>query len=234
MESEKYPPDLLLAAIAPRNAATFAHGSEIGFVGMDFYAAGRGGVLGDVRADVVVAAFVFFAPEVLATAWDRSESVMPRRRAAEEFAECGHRWAPEHLPPGVDYDRLAQLLGAVVANASVAAAPVFAGHRLLSLPDDAAALVQHRVNSIRELRGALHGAAVLTVGLTPREAIAVRTPEWSAVFGWPEPSPDPGPLKERWQLAEARTDRMLGKHLAVLDDSEREELVALMKSLKFE
>ncbi len=111
---------------------------------------------------------------------------------------------------------------------------MFAGHRLLPRPDDAVALVQHRVNSIRELRGALHGAAVLTVGLTPREAIAVRTPEWSAVFGWPEPTPDPAPLKERWQLAEARTDRMLGKHFAVLADGEREELVALMKSLTFE
>ena len=42
--------------------ATYAYGAELGFEGMDFYVAGRGGALGDVPADVVAAAFVFFAP----------------------------------------------------------------------------------------------------------------------------------------------------------------------------
>jgi hypothetical protein len=36
------------------------------------------------------------------------------------------------------------------------------------------------------------------------------------------------PLRDRWQLAEARTDRMLGKHFAVLDEVERKELVDLL------
>ena len=37
-------------------AETFARGSELGFEGMDFYIAGRGGALGDVPAEVVSAA----------------------------------------------------------------------------------------------------------------------------------------------------------------------------------
>ena len=52
--------------------ATYAYGAELGFEGMDFYAAGRGGVLGEVSADVVTAAFVFFEPGTVRAAWERS------------------------------------------------------------------------------------------------------------------------------------------------------------------
>ena len=72
---------------------------------------------------------------------------------------------------------------------------------------------------------------MLTVGLAPVEAIVVRTPTMLSVFGWPEPHPDPKPLHDRWALAEARTDRMFGRHLAVLDDEERAELVEVLGSL---
>lgn len=209
------------------DAATFARGAELGFEGMDFYVAGRGGALGDVPADVVVAALVFFAPGVITPAWERSSVVMPRRAGAQEWAACGHEWARAHLADGPDYARFADLLGRVVARASVAGAPVFAGWRTLTEPDDPKALAQHRFNAIRELRGALHGAAVLTVGLLPVEAIMVRTPAVAGLFGWPEPHPDPGPLRDRWQLAEARTDRMVGKYVGLLDAGERTELVAL-------
>jgi hypothetical protein len=84
---------------------------------------------------------------------------------------------------------------------------------------------------LRELRGALHGAAVLTVGLTPVEAVVVRTPAMLRAFGWSEPYPEPKPLHDRWGLAEARTDRMFGRNLAVLDDEERTELVEMLAPL---
>ena len=51
--------------------ACYAHGAELGFEGMDFYVAGRGGVLGDTPADVVVAAFVYFHPDTIRAAWER-------------------------------------------------------------------------------------------------------------------------------------------------------------------
>lgn len=209
------------------DSATFARGTELGFGGIDFYVAGRGGALGEVPADVVVAALVFFAPEVIRPAWERSAAVMPRRAAAHEWATCGHMWARAHLGDGPDYVRFAELLGRIVDRASVAGAPVFAGWRTLREPGDAKALVQHRFNALRELRGALHGAAVLTVGLLPVEAIMVKTPAMATIFGWPEPHPEAEPLRDRWQLAEARTDRMVGRYLALLDAGERTELVAL-------
>jgi len=72
---------------------------------------------------------------------------------------------------------------------------------------------------------------VLTVGLTPFEAIAVRAPKMLAALGWAHDPPDPKPFNERWNLAEARTDRMLGRHLAALDEGERVELVDLLGRL---
>jgi hypothetical protein len=213
------------------DAATYARGAELGFDGLDFYLAGRAGVLGDVPADVAVAALIFFAPGAVHERWARSGLVMSRDQAAREWAAVAHAWAEAHLPDEIDWQTVAALLGRVVGAAPVAGAPLFAGWRGLPEPETAKALALHRLNALRELRGALHGAAVLTVGLTPVEAVVVRTPAMLPVFGWPEPYPEPKALHDRWGLAEARTDRMLGRNLAVLDAEERADLVAMLAPL---
>jgi len=211
--------------------ATYGYAAALGFEGMDFYASGRGGALGEVPAAVVTAAFIYFEPETVRAAWERSAPVMPRRRAAEEWAGRCHAWARDHLPEDFDWSTLAALVGRMSASASVSGAPVFAGWRALPEPTDARELALHRLNGLRELRGALHGAAVLTVGLLPIEAVAVSSPAVLPVFGWPEPYPDPEPLHQRWALAEARTDRMFGRALAVLDDGERAKLVEMLAAI---
>jgi hypothetical protein len=96
-----------LAAGFMLDAATYMHGAEQGFAGLDFYFAGRCGVLGDVDADSVVSALVFFAPDQVRTNWDASRSVMSRAEAVACFAECGRQWAQAHLGDGVDWSRLA-------------------------------------------------------------------------------------------------------------------------------
>jgi hypothetical protein len=153
---------------------------------------------------------------------------MPRRDAARAWAARGHAWAEEHFSDEHDWATIAALAGRIVSAAPVAGAPIFAAWRTLTEPETPKALAQHRLNALRELRGGLHGAAVLTVGLTPIEAIVVKTPAMLPVFGWPEPYPDAGPLHERWALAEARTDRMLGRNFAVLDAEERALFVDLL------
>ena len=206
----------------------YAHGQSLGFEGMDFYLAGRAGVLGDVPGEVAAAALVFFAPDIVCAMWQRAGAVMPRAQAAQAWADWGYMWARAHFGADLDWDRLADLLARIVAAAPVAGAPLFAGWRLLPAPVDAKARTIYGMNALRELRGALHGAAVLTVGLTPHEAISVRTPKMTAAFGWPEPVVDTAPLNERWSLAEARTDRMVGRHYTVLEEHEREELVEML------
>jgi len=206
----------------------YAHGQSLGFEGMDFYLGGRAGVLGDVPGDVAAAALVFFAPDTVCAMWERAGAVMSRAQAAQAWADWGYTWARAHFDADLDWARLADLLGRIFTTAPVAGAPLFAGWRLLPAPDDPRARTIHGMNALRELRGALHGAAVLTVGLTPHEASSVRTPQMGAAFGWPEAVVDTAPLNERWSLAEARTDRMLGRHFGVLEEHERKELVEML------
>jgi hypothetical protein len=213
-----------------QQSATFARGAELGFEGMDFYVGGRGGVLGDVPADVAVAVFTFFGTDLIRDAWNRAGTVMLRNDAARAWADAAHAWA-RTLPDSVDWARLAELSGRAVAHAPVQGAPLFAGWRTLAEPDDAPALAVHRMNALRELRGALHGSATLTVGLTPADAVAAFNARLLPLLGWPATHGDLAPLKERWQLAEARTDRMFGRHLGVLEPDERDEFVEICKAL---
>ena len=88
------------------------------------------------------------------------------------------------------------------------------------------------VNALRELRGALHGGAVLAAGLTGQEALAFRAPHMAGIFGWdPEALPEAASVKERWKIAEAGTDAAFGLALATLDDAERAEFVELVNAV---
>lgn len=205
---------------------TYKRGAELGFDGVDFYVAGRGGVLGDVDADIVSAAFVYFNPVAVRRAWEASAPVCSRAEAAASFAGSAHRWAGEHLADGPDYSRLAELAGAIVARASAAAAPLFAGWRHLDVPEDPKAAVVHHLNALRELRGGLHGGAVLATGLSPLQAFAEHSPHMAGIFGWEElPSTDG--LAKQWQQAEDATNVALGLSFSALSAGELEELVNL-------
>lgn len=216
---------------------TYAYGAEIGFSGADFYVAGRGGALGEVPAAVVAASFVFFEPAYVAEAWERTAPVMPRRRAAEEFAGVGHRWAEATIPDDVDAARLAELAGRIGDAASPSCAPLFGAWRALPEPgaDRPKALALHRLNALRELRGALHGASVLAAGLTPYEAVARRTPYMLPSFGWGEvASEETKAVKERvrdtWSDAQDGTDRAMARAYEGLSPAERAEFVELVNA----
>ena len=206
--------------------ATYATGAELGFEGMSFYFGGRGGALGDVRPDVVSAAFVFFNPDTVAAGWEAAGSVMGRVEAAEAFSGCASRWAEAHLPTSLDAAALAHLAGRVIAAASPAGAPLFAAWRAMPEPDGDAALALHRMNVLRELRGGLHGCAVVASGLAPRVAVEVRTPYMCQLFGWPEPG-DASAHQGVWDAAESATDGAMAAAFAVLDEAERARFVAL-------
>ncbi|MBA2280582.1 MAG: hypothetical protein H0W25_05000 [Acidimicrobiia bacterium] len=220
-----------IAANFMLDPATYAKGNEAGFAGLDFYAGGRAGVLGRVDADVVADAFAFFEPESVRTNWEQALSTMEPEEASALFAGCGHDWAREHLGDDVDWDRLAELLGRITDAASAAGAPLFAAWRGVDEPDDAKALALHRFNVLRELRNALHAAAVAEAGLQPVEALLVKTPYMAPVFGWTGDLPDVGEdHRARHARAEAATNRALAPAYATLDDEELDELVALCTS----
>ena len=62
---------------------------------------------------------------------------------------------------------------------------------------------------LREWRGGIHLVATTAVGLSPLEAILTNEgPGQAKFFGWPEPFPDFGPIKQRHDEAEDITDRL--------------------------
>lgn len=213
---------------------TYAHGAELGFDGLDFYVAGRGGALGDVSGSDVATAFVFFEPTYVATSWDRTADILPRDKAAAEFAGVATRWANDHVPDDFDAARLAELAGRVGDAASPAGAPLFAGWRALAEPtaDQPKALAIHRVNALRELRGALHGAAILSQGISAHAAVACRTPYMLDVFGWPAPHPDKAEVSDAWDAAQVATDLAVAHAFEPLSEADRAEFAALANALQ--
>lgn len=216
---------------------TYEEASKLGFEGIDFYFAGRGGALGAVDGSVVAAAFVFFNPETVCRSWDRAKEVMPPESSAALFASRCHRWALEHLADAAadgttDYGRCSELLGRVTARASVAGAPLFAAWRGLPEPAEPKALTLHRLNALRELRGAFHGAAILSHGLEPLQALMVKTPFMAGIFGWEGELPEGDRYREQWEAAEASTNAMMGRVLSVLDEPELGELVGLLRGIR--
>ncbi len=210
---------------------TYGVAAEFGYEGMGFYYGGRGGVLGDVDAQEVTEAFVFFPAESVQAAWDGSRDVESRAASAQRWADTAAAWAVENLPTdALDWGRLAELAGIVVDAADPAGAPIFEGYRRLDEPTETRGLAVHRLNALRELRAARHGAAVLAADIEPVEALMVKTPFMADVFGWPEPRPQPDEvLTQRWQDAEGETDRAFGNDLAIFDADQRSEFVELVE-----
>jgi len=212
---------------------TMRRARQIGLTGWAFHVAGRGGALGDVRADTVAAALGFIAPEAVRDGWDAARKVAPPEEiAAHNLAECC-RWGREHLEMFCGVARLVELAEQVVVGAEAAGMPLFAAWRAMPLPEDSpgarAAVLAHL---LMEHRGQAHLLAIRASGLTPLEAI-IAGPEGetgATALGWQPPYPHFEPLVRRRSWAEALTDRIAGEAYRVLDPTERQELVELMET----
>ena len=207
---------------------TTARGEACGLDFGSFYALGRGGVLGDVDADVVISAFAFFEPGLVRAIWDGARATMTPAEGATKYAEACAAWGRDHLAGVDDLDELATLLDKVSRAASPIGAPLFAGWRAMPLPDDAPGRAMQLLHVLRELRGGLHVVAVLAAGMTPREALMVAGPDSIVLFGWTEPYPDPEPHRSAHAEVEATTNRLVAPAFEILDAGERDRLVGLL------
>lgn len=177
--------------------------------GWEVYAGGRFGVLGDVDADVVSAAAVFFPAQRIRALWEAARAAAPPAELADHYARAAHAWARRRLAGFDGAERLARLLEPLVADASVAGAPLFAGWRALPLPEDPPARVVHLLHVLREHRGAMHALAVLASGLDPLQAVLAgpEGEEGARYFRWPAPYPVvDAAVRAAHRWAEARTD----------------------------
>jgi hypothetical protein len=209
-------------------------GRAAGLRGRPLYFLGRGGALGDVPAEVVVAAFAFFPPEAVTEHWNAGRQVMAPLDAAVLYAGQCNAWGRRHYADSPDAARVLALLERVVDEVDPAALPLFAAWRLLPRPDDVPGRLAQVMNVLREHRGGVHACAVAAVGLHPLEAtLAGAYGEAGAQFaGWPEPWPAAEPHKAAWEQAEELTSAATAIPYAVLDEAERADLVATLPSLR--
>lgn len=217
-----------------RDPKTLRRAREIGLTGWSFYIAGRGGALGDVRADTVAAAMGFIAPAAVREGWDAARRVAPPLEiAAHSLAECC-RWGRERLADVDRLDRFVELAEQVIVSAEPTGMPLFAAWRAMPIPDDSSssrgAVLLHL---LREHRGAAHLIAIRASSLSPIEAI-IAGPDGESgatAFGWQPPYPSFEPLVRRRVWAEALTDRVAGEAYRVLTPAERQELISLLEAL---
>jgi hypothetical protein len=213
---------------------TLRRARELGLTGWAFYVAGRGGVLGDVRADTIAAALGFIAADAVRDGWEAARRLGSPYRIAEHHREECCRWGRENLDGLPGLARLVALAEEVVLSADPAGMPLFAAWRAMPVPEDGqgarAAVLAHL---LREHRAAAQLLAIRAGGLTPLEAI-LAGPEGEAgavAFGWQPPFPPSHPLLRRYFRAEAVTDRILGEAYAVLDPEQRAELIGLLDAM---
>jgi hypothetical protein len=210
---------------------TYKQGAELGFSGLDFYVAGRGGVLGDVDAGVVTAAFAFFEPDHVRTQWELGTAVMPAAAAGAAFAACGYAWAESHVPDDVDAARLAELAAKISDGARLACAPIFAAWRTLEVPESPKASLIHHMNALRELRHGLHAACTVAAGLAPLQALSLKTPGMAPIFGWAAVAETDDDLQAAWDRAEAATDVAIAHAYEALTEAEQTEFVERARHL---
>ena len=217
--------------------ATAERGKELGLSAWSFYHCGRGGVLGDADASVLVAAFGFFPPALQKKAWDKGRAVLPVARITDEYAACCADWGRRTFGSLPAAGRLADLLTSAATASGVMGVPVFAGWRTRLLAPDAPADDPARLalalQVMREHRGGLHLVAVAAQGVEPLQAVmSGRYGAGNAeFFGWPQPWPDPATAADAMAEAERVTDRLVAPAYAALSAPERAELVDGLRAL---
>ena len=207
--------------------------AELGLRGRALYHLGRGGALGDVPVEVVIAAEAFFPPEVVRTHWDEGRAVMAPMDAAVAYAGFCSDVARARFTDGPQAERAVVLLERVVDGAEALALPLFAAWRALPRPDDTLGRFGLLLNVLREHRGSVHAAAVAAVGMHPLAAVCAGSygEDNARFFEWVEPYPDAAPHRAAWEQAEALTCQAAAGPYAVLTAAERAELVELLTAL---
>ncbi len=235
-------PDAAATAVAPAisnfgtrfmmDPAFYVGPAAAGFEGIDFYGVGRGGVLGNVDADVIAAAFGFFAPPAVRTMWERGTQVMSPADASALFAQGCAEWSRSRFTADVDYAAVATLGARIIDAAPIAGLPLFAGWKCVERPSDPIGAAAVTLHVLRELRGGAHLIGETAAGLSPLETVLVKGGKGIAsLFGWEPPFPDVSSCTEAWEIGERTTNRITAAAYAALDDDELTRFVDLVTTL---
>jgi hypothetical protein len=209
---------------------TLQPGKEAGYPGgFAYYVVGRGGVLGDVDASVVISAFGFFAPALVRSLWESGVVVEGARAGADRYALGCAAWGRSRLGDLHGASRLVELLEKVIDSADPTGLSLFTGWQVQPRVGDAAGRCYQLIHVMREMRGSAHIVAIVAHGLSPLAAILANPGSAGADqakrFGWEGPFPDGEALKTTFDSAENLTDEIMARQIGVLTDAEQDELV---------
>jgi hypothetical protein len=180
-----------------------------------FYFAGRGGMLGDVGADVVTSAFGWFAPTAVTTMYTEGIGVDGAAGAASRMAEAHSMWGRKHYADVDGLDDIVAVTEELVDGLEGSAIPLFVGWRDADRCETAPGRAAQLMQILREWRGGLHLVATTAVGLSPLDAILTNEgPGQAKFFGWSEPFADFTAIKAKHDEAEEMTDRLCASALA--------------------
>ena len=204
---------------------TLATGKGAGLDGFRFYVLGRGGVLGDVEAAVVRAAFGYFEPGLVEKMWNSGREHIAPRDAARLFIEAGHELGRAKLAEVDGLDGFVDAVSQIVAGVEGTSLPLFAAVRAEPVPGDAPAAAMHQAMVLRELRGSTHLLALTACGVRSDAAHAIKRPDDVVMFGYGEPPAVTDEDRENWNRAEDLTDELLTPAYASLTDEQTAALV---------
>lgn len=209
---------------------TFGASSAAGYENpMSHYVAGRGGVLGEASGATVAAVFASFEPNGIEAMWNEGIAVRGAAGAAEQYWAQMADFGRKYMSDAKGLDRIAALGEKLIAAVPSTRLPLFTGWRAMPLADDAAARVLQVMHVLREARAGLHFNALSVSGLEPIEAHMLnKGPEYSKMFGWPEPFADGKGKEDRYTETEQVTNRrMVEIFESALDLAEAKELAQL-------
>lgn len=165
-----------LIYVAPEAADAYA---DLGIEGQAGYFASRAAPLGAVPAEVVVATFYNFHPDLVRSAVPAVWSVaLPERvTAARMRAADGalRRTLSSEVIGSPEMTEAAELArnAAETAGAHLSGRPLFAAHSALPWPDEPHLVFWHAVTLLREFRGDGHVALLRSEDIAPCEALVI-------------------------------------------------------------
>ena len=213
---------------------TIARGEAEGLDRGAFYFLGRGGVLGDVDAAVVSAAFGFFNPAVVARVWNGARSKMAPRAAGALHLVCCAEHGRRRLSSVPGLEAFNASCEKILAATDGDSLPLFAAINAEPRVDDAPGRAMQLIAVLREFRGSAHLLAVRAAGVRSRDAHLVHRPDMARAFGWAEgdtPELEADELHTRLEAAEKLTDDLVRAAFAVLDQQERTAFVATLQAI---
>jgi hypothetical protein len=140
------------------------------------YFASRAAAMGPVPADVVIATFFNFNPElvrgVIPDAWALAtpDAILAARRRAADTS-LRQAWGEGIASPEVAEAAELARAAALAAVQAPQGRPLFAAHAELPWPGEPHLVLWHAQTLLREYRGDGHVALLTTAGLTPVEAL---------------------------------------------------------------